>query len=146
MTFSAFEAYAAAIGVTASVTPESQNSDYESGLARIGKEYWHIRTARTTPTKPGAFLAFWTRDADGKTVPFSTGAVHAGLLVFVEQRGHRGVFRFTASHLAQLGVTSEPRSGKRGFRVYPAWCNDLNATAAATQRAQSAAFQEISVI
>ena len=141
MTFSAFETYTATFGITASVTPEAQNSDYEAGLARIGAEYWHIRTARTTPTKPGAFLAFWTRNADGVTTPFSTGAVHAGLLVFVEQDGERGVFRFTASHLAKLGVTSDPAAGKRGFRVYPDWCMHLNATATATQRAQSAAFQ-----
>lgn len=105
--------------MTASVTPKAQNSDYESGLARIGEEYWHIRAARTTPTKPGAFLAFWTRGADGVTAPFTTGAVNEGLLVFVEQSGHRGLFRFTASHLAQLGGTSEPKPGKRGFRVYP---------------------------
>ncbi|MFD6897535.1 MepB family protein [Rhodococcus sp. NPDC060086] len=141
MTFSAFEAYAATVGVTASVMPEAQNSDYESGIARIGEERWHIRTARTTPTKPGAFLAFWTRDLDGVTAPFSTGAVHAGLLVFVEQYGKRGVFRFTAPDLAKLGVTSESGPGKRGFRVYPDWCMHLNATATATQRAQSAAFQ-----
>ncbi len=142
MTFSAFEAYIAAVGVTASVTPEPQNNDYESGLARIGEEYWHIRTARTTPTKPGAFLAFWSRDENGVAHPFSAGAVHAGLLVFVEQLGHRGVFRFTAAHLAKLGITSSPGHGKRGFRVYPGWCKDLNATATKTQRAQSTAFQE----
>lgn len=124
------------------MTPETQNSDYESGLARIGEEYWHVRTARTTPTKPGAFLAFWTRNADGVTAPFSTGAVHAGLLVFVEQPGRRGVFRFTAAHLAKLGVTAGPGTGKRGFRVYPGWCTGLNATAIVTQRAQSTAFQE----
>lgn len=142
MDFSVFETYAATVGMTASVTPEPQNSDYESGLAKIGEEYWHFRTARTTPTKPGAFLAFWTRDAEGVTAPFSADAVNAGLLVFVEQLGRRGVFRFTASHLAKLGVTSESGPGKRGFRVYPDWCVGLNATATATQRAQSSAFQE----
>lgn len=127
--------------MTALVTPEAQNSDYESGLARIGEGYWHIRSARTTSTKPGAFLAFWTRGADGATAPFATGAVNEGLLVFVEQFGQRGVFRFTAPHLAKLGVTSEPGPGKRGFRVYPDWCADLNLTATATQRAQAPAFQ-----
>lgn len=142
MTFTAFEAYAATVGMAASVTPEAQNNDYESGLARVGEEFWHIRAARTTPTKPGAFLAFWMRDADGVTAPFPTGAVNEGLMVFVEQFGRRGFFRFTASHLAMLGVTSGPGPGKRGFRVYPDWCTHLNATAAATQIAQSSAFQE----
>jgi hypothetical protein len=142
VTFSAFEQFAAERGLTATVAPEEQNSDYESGLAVIGQESWHIRTARTTPTKPGAFVAFWMRDADGATAPFGDAQVDAGLLVFVEQGGRRGVFRFTDAHLAQLGVTAGRRPGKRGFRVYPAWCEDLNGQASATQRAQASAFLE----
>ena len=140
VTFSAFETYAALVGLSASVSPEPQNSDYESGLVEIGGEAWHIRTARNTPTKPGAFVAFWRRDADAKTVPFDDPS--AGLLVFVEQEGGRGVFRFTAEHLAGLGVTSGRGAGKRGFRVYPSWCDGLNRQATATQRVQAPAFQE----
>jgi hypothetical protein len=52
------------------------------------------------------------------------------------------VFRFTGAHLAELGITSGKRPGKRGFRVYPSWCTGLNDQAAATQRAQTRAFQE----
>ncbi|MFC8523647.1 MULTISPECIES: MepB family protein [Micrococcaceae] len=33
--------------------------------------------------------------------------------------------------------------GKRGFRVYPAWCTDLISQASRTQRAQAAAFSEL---
>lgn len=142
MQFSAFEAYAAEVGATVAVTPETQNSDYESGIAQICDEAWHIRTARNTPTKPGAFVAFWQRDADGTTTPFSDDDLAAGLLVFVEQQGRRGVFRFTGAHLAELGITSGRRPGKRGFRVYPSWCAGLNTQATATQRAQAPAFQE----
>lgn len=142
VTFSAFETYAAEIGISASISPEPQNSDYESGLIEIEGEAWHIRTARSTPTKPGAFVAFWRRDTDAKTVPFGDIDPAAGLLVFVEQSGGRGVFRFTAEHLAELGVTSGRGPGKRGFRVYPSWCQGLNRQAAATQRAQAPAFKE----
>lgn len=166
MQFSAFETYAAAVGipvgipggapveVPVAVIPEAQNSEYESGLAQMEGEAWHIRTARNTPTKPGAFLAFWRRDAEGKTAPFGDDDAAAGLLVFVEQQGRRGVFRFTAADLARLGISSgvslsgrsgvapKARAGKRGFRVYPSWCTDLNAQAAATQRAQAPAFSE----
>jgi hypothetical protein len=140
--FSAFESYASEVGVAAVVTPEVQNSDYESGVAQIDGEAWHIRTARNTPAKPGAFLAFWRRNLDGKTTPFSDDDPAAGLLVFVEHEGGRGVFRFTAAHLSDLGITAGRRAGKRGFRVYPKWCTGLNAQAAATQRAQAPAFQE----
>ncbi|SKA96295.1 hypothetical protein SAMN06295879_2192 [Agreia bicolorata] len=142
MQFRAFEAYATEVGTTVSMTPETQNSDYESGIAQIDGEAWRIRTARNTPTKPGAFVAFWQRDEDGTTTPFSDDDLAAGLLVFVEQQGGRGVFRFGRAHLAELGITSGAKSGKRGFRVYPSWCAGLNPQATATQHAQASAFQE----
>ncbi|ANE03645.1 MepB family protein [Corynebacterium crudilactis] len=142
MSFNAFEEYAAHIGMMAEVMSETQNSDYESGIAKFGNEMWHIRTSRNTPTKPGAFVAFWTREQSGDTGPFNSENVHAGLFVFVEQLGKRGVFRFTAKHLDQLGIISGQRSGKRGFRVYPSWCVQLNPQAQATQKAQAPAFQE----
>ena len=142
MQFKAFAVYSAEMGVAAEVIPEAQNSDYESGIFQIGEDAWHIRTARNTPTKPGAFVAFWQRDAEGNTTPFSDEDPAEGLFVFVEQHERRGVFRFTGAHLAELGITSGKRSGKRGFRVYPSWCAGLNARAATTQRAQAPAFQE----
>jgi hypothetical protein len=142
MQFSAFEAYAAVMGTNVAVTPEAQNSDYESGIAHIRGVAWHIRTARNTPTKPGAFVAFWQREVNGTTAPFSDDDLAAGLLVFVEQQGRRGVFRFTGAHLAELGITSGRKTGKRGFRVYPSWCAGLNPQASSTQRAQASAFEE----
>ena len=145
MEFRAFAEYAAAVGQPEAVDtarPEAQNSDYESGVAEIDGGTWHLRTARITPTKPGAFLAFWRRDETGETAPFAADAVGAGLIVLVEQAGRRGAFRFTAEHLSALGITAGPRPGKRGFRVYPGWCDGLNASAMATQRAQASAFRE----
>lgn len=142
MRFKAFATYASKTGLTTKVIPETQNSDYESGIVEIGGDLWHIRTARNTPTKPGAFVVFWQRDAEGNTKPFSANDSSAGLLVFVEQDERRGVFRFTRAHLAGLGITSGKRSGKRGFRVYPSWCSGLNSQAAATQRSQASAFEE----
>ena len=136
----------AAVGA---VTAEEQNSDYESGLARIGEELWRIRTARVTPTKPGAFVALWRRNAIGETEPFpASETAVAGALIFVSEHhdgtGRTGVFRFTRDHLSALGVLSSPaRPGKRGFRVYPPWAQELNRQAARTQAAQAAAFVAI---
>lgn len=130
------------MGLAVTIDPEEQNSDYESGIAHLADESLHIRTARVTPTKPGAFVAFWRRSTDGVTIPFGRDDVADGLLVFVEDGGRRGVFRFTPAHLADLGITSGARAGKRGFRIYPRWCTGLNATAAAAQRAQGPAFLE----
>jgi hypothetical protein len=142
MGFNAFADYSARACLAAEVIPETQNSDYESGIVQIGEEAWRIRTARNTPTKPGAFVAFWQRNVAGNTTPFSDDDPAAGLLVFVEQHDRRGVFRFTRAHLTELGVTSGRRQGKRGFRVYPSWCAGLNIQATITQRAQAPAFQE----
>lgn len=142
MTYSALEQYLAALGLDpVAVTPEDQNGDYESGRVQLPEGEWHIRTARITPTKPGAFVAFWCRAASGTTRPFRDDEVTAGLLVFVTDGDHRGAFRFTPAHLADLGVTAGRTAGKRGFRVYPEWCAGLNRKAERTQRAQAPAFR-----
>ncbi|UPO76367.1 MepB family protein [Arthrobacter sp. Helios] len=123
---------------------EEQNSDYESGVASLGEEHWRIRTARITPTKPGAFVAVWTRSQGGSPRPFTAEESLAGLLVFVEDEDRFGVFQFTPAHLVSAGyVSSDMHPGKRGFRVYPAWCSDLNPQASRTQRVQAAAFTEL---
>ncbi|WP_284974420.1 MepB family protein [Arthrobacter sp. efr-133-TYG-104] len=76
--------------------------------------------------------------------PFTAEESMAGLLVFVEEQERFGVFQFTTAHLISLGyVSSDLIPGKRGFRVYPAWCTDLNAQASRTQRAQGVAFDEL---
>jgi hypothetical protein len=68
----------------------------------------------------------------------------SGLFVFVEEQERFGVFQFTAAYLISLGyVSSDLHPGKRGFRVYPVWCTDLNSQASRTQRAQEAAFSEL---
>lgn len=124
---------------------EEQGSDYESGIALIGKEQWRIRTARITPAKPGAFVAVWKRNEGGSTRPFTADESMSGLMVFVEEQERFGIFRFTPAHLISLGyVSSDLRPGKRGFRLYPAWCTGLNAQALRTQRSQAAAFAELS--
>lgn len=142
MQFPSFTQYALEQRIGYEVIPEPHNGDYESGVATIDGAQWHIRTARNTPTKPGAFVAFWRRDETGSTAPYLAEDVDAGLLVFVAQDDRRGVFWFTAEHLDSLGITRGRHAGKRGFRVYPTWCQDLNRQAAETQRAQSSAFEE----
>ncbi|QIM18595.1 MepB family protein [Leucobacter coleopterorum] len=121
--------------------PEEQRGEYESGLVAMNGEQWRIRTARVTPTKPGAFVAVWKRDENGETRPFAREEAEAGLLLFVEDGDQFGVFRFSAAHLEELGITSSAtKPGKRGFRVYPSWCTGLNPQASRTQAAQSRAF------
>ncbi|WP_084697609.1 MepB family protein [Glaciibacter superstes] len=126
------------------VTPETQSSDYESGMVLLESGLWRIRTGRITPTKPGAFVAVWRRLDDGSTVPFGADDPAVGLHVFVEEQDHFGVFQFAAEQLASLGISQTEQSpGKRGFRVYPSWSTGLNRQAARSQKAQSPAFRDL---
>lgn len=149
MRFTALERYRALTSDRidlASLVCKEQQSDYESAHVEINGERWHIRTARVTPTKPGAFVAFWRRALSGSTEPFSDDSDFAGLLVFVVDGAKFGVFRFTREHLQSRGITSAHSApGKRGFRVYPSWCESLNPQATRTQRAQAAAFSDLTV-
>lgn len=105
---------------------------------------WRLRTARVTPTKPGAFVAVWERGDDGITRPFPQDESVRGLMVFIEDGERFGVFRFSSEDLDRLGVTSsEGQPGKRGFRLYPEWCSGLNPAALRTQRAQSSCFKTL---
>lgn len=124
--------------------PEEQRGEYESATVIIDSVMWRVRTARITPKKPGAFVAVWRRDEAGETRPFDADDGIAGLFVFVQEDDRFGVFRFTAEQLEHLGVTgSFTQAGKRGFRVYPSWCTNLNLQAARTQVAQSSAFTRL---
>ncbi len=146
MVFSALERYGKLSGTDPiPVIPEAQGSDYEAGRITSGSGTWRIRTARITPTKPGAFVAVWRRSPAGTTEPFDSSDTCDGLMVFVEDLHRFGVFNFTREHLVDLGVLQSAHSrGKRGFRVYPSWCTGLNSQAARTQRAQASAFVDLS--
>lgn len=66
-------------------------------------------------------------------------------MVFVKDGSRFGVFTFSRELLVGLGVVQSAHTpGKRGFRVYPTWCTNLNAQATRTQRAQAGAFTELS--
>ena len=142
MTYTALDRYClVTVQAHGEVIPEAQQSDYQAGIAEIDGQLWRIRTARTTPTKSGGFVAIWHRDETGSTAPYVSDAELHGALVFIEQSERFGVFRFTQQHLEQLGVyASATAPGKRGFRVYPSWVTGLHGQAKKSQDAQRPAF------
>jgi hypothetical protein len=132
-------------GISYHLAPENENADYGAALVTVGDKALRVREARVTPTKPGAFVSVWRRAAEGGTEPFPAADAGDGLLVFVAEGAHEGVFCFTVEHLGELGVTrSQTSPGKRGFRVYPPWCAGLNPQASRAQRAQASAFTDLS--
>ena len=54
MKFEFFYQFVAAFNLEATINATSDNANYESGIAELGAKTWHVRTARTTPSKPGA--------------------------------------------------------------------------------------------
>ncbi|WP_430867768.1 MepB family protein [Demequina aurantiaca] len=131
-------------GIEYAVAPEPDNAAYSAAVLTVGTVRLRVREARVTPTKPGAFVSVWRRAPDGGTEPFPAADAEAGVLVFVAEAAHTGVFHFTPAHLAELGVVStDSAPGKRGFRVYPPWCHHLNPQATRAQRAQASAFIDL---
>ncbi|PJJ45576.1 hypothetical protein ATK23_2859 [Glutamicibacter mysorens] len=142
MKFTALERYCHLTGQSyGEVTPEEQQSDYQAGVTELDGQRWRIRTARITPTKPGGFVAIWHRDETGTTAPYESEEGLRGVMVFIEEAGCFGVFRFTQQHLEELGVfASASAPGKRGFRVYPSWTAGLKGQAKESQNSQLPAF------
>lgn len=140
--YTALERYCRLTGQKHSeVMSEEQQSDYQAGISEIDGQLWRIRTARITPTKSGGFVAIWRRDTTGTTAPYESEEGFQGVMVFIAEADHFGVFRFTQQHLEHLGVfASASAPGKRGFRVYPSWTTGLKGQAKKSQEAQLPAF------
>lgn len=118
MGFRALEHYAQTRGLAPTgLVPEEQNTDYEADCVKLDDEWWQVRTARITPTKPGAFFVTWRRSPAGNTEPFSADDDCVGLLVFVSDGDRFGDFRFPSTALVELGIYSYRRS--TGNVVFP---------------------------
>lgn len=90
-----------------------------------------FRSAKVTPTKAGLFVTLWKRDAAGITRPYTAKDAIDEFWISVETNTGCGVFRFTAEALEKFGVLrSAKKPGKRGFRLYTPWDENLNPSAA----------------
>ena len=125
--------------------PEPHNSEYGAFLTRVGEAVVRIRSGKVTPTKLGAFVAVWQRNADGGTEPFaSEDGVHV-LAVSLTDKVNSGVFLFPTAALAAHDIVSVGNTGgKRGFRVYPPWAQVTSGQAQRTQRWQGEYFFDLS--
>lgn len=89
-----------------------------------------FRAAKVTPTKAGLFVTLWKRDEFGITRPYSaTDSIDEFWISTSTEHGN-GVFKFPANALGDFGVlSSEKKPGKRGFRLYTPWDENLNSNA-----------------
>ena len=102
------------------------------------------RSSKITPKKVRQFVTFWKRNQDGETEPFSENDQFDFYVINSKSGNRFGQFVFPKSELIDKGfISSERKSGKRGFRVYPAWDKTLNKQAEKTQKWQMNYFYEI---
>lgn len=91
------------------------------------------RKAKITPIKSGAFVALWKRNSIGKTIPFEVSDSFDFYIFEIEDACQKGLFVFPKLVLEKHNILSAEKEGKRGFRLYPTWCESLNKQAIKTQ-------------
>lgn len=117
--------------------PEKESQEYGACRFEIDGLKIISRNAKITPKKVGQFVTVWKRSAEGITIPFDETDDFDVLVVHVQKSNIVGQFVFSKSVLKDNGIiTSEVKSGKRGFRVYPPWDKPINAQAIKSQKWQ----------
>ncbi|PBQ32234.1 MepB family protein [Sphingobacteriaceae bacterium] len=123
---------------------ESESKEYSASTFVLNGIPVKFRTAKITPTKTGAFVTLWKRNATGITCPHNDTDPFNFYVISVRKEDFFGQFVFPKSALIKQGVLSRHgKEGKRGFRVYPDWERVENKQAEKTQKWQSEFFLEI---
>lgn len=123
---------------------EEQNKEYEGITFSIGKQTFRSRKAKKTPKKSGYFVVFWEKDEDNRNQAYTSLTAPDKLVITVFDQEKIGQFIFPKEILVKKHILShEEVMGKMALRVYPDWAQDLNSTAAATQKWQSPFFIDL---
>lgn len=117
-------------------SPDIEAKEYFGCNIEIKQLAVKYRKAKITPKKVGCFVALWKRDLDGKTIPYEASDLFDFYFIEVEDGVKKGVFLFPKLILIQNEILSFNKEGKRGFRLYPSWCESLNKQAIRTQNWQ----------
>ncbi|PQJ10257.1 hypothetical protein CJD36_016360 [Flavipsychrobacter stenotrophus] len=130
--------------VATDVQPDKESAAYNGCRFTLNGKCVIYREAKITPTKPGLFVTVWKRNEQGITAPFDRTDGIDLVVIDVRKDQLSGQFVFPVTALVEHGVFSaNGKDGKRGFRVYPPWEQDLNKKATKTQQWQVAYFLKI---
>ncbi len=130
--------------VATDVQPGKESAAYNGCRFTLKGKCVIYREAKITATKPGLFVTIWKRNELGTTAPFDITDGVDLVVIDVNKGALHGQFVFPVAALVEHGVFSGVnREGKRGFRVYPPWEQDLNMQATKTQQWQVAYFLKI---
>ncbi|EOI05094.1 hypothetical protein UAY_00568 [Enterococcus moraviensis ATCC BAA-383] len=123
---------------------EEQNREYEGVTFSIGKQTFRSRKAKITPKKAGYFVVFWEKDVENNNQPYEAATAPDKLVITVFDQEKIGQFIFPKEILIKKRILSQGEiKGKMAMRVYPNWVEELNKTAAATQKWQREFFVDL---
>ncbi|MDP9955554.1 hypothetical protein J2X97_001191 [Epilithonimonas hungarica] len=104
------------------ITPDLECEEYSGFNFKINQTNYKFRKSKLTPKKVGQFVTFWKRDLYGKTVPFDVNDDFAFYIISIEESENSGFFLFPKVILEKENlISSEQKTGKRGFRIYADW-------------------------
>lgn len=119
-----------------------EGKDYESCKFTVEEYFFLGRKSKITPTKKGEFVTLWKR-LDKDTHPFEQKDKID--YVFIVNQNATGYFLFPQAILLEKGIfQSSKKKGKRGFRLYFPWEEDLNPQAKKTRSWQEKYFHTLS--
>ncbi|SDG06391.1 MepB family protein [Epilithonimonas hungarica] len=123
------------------ITPDLECEEYSGFNFKINQTNYKFRKSKLTPKKVGQFVTFWKRDLYGKTVPFDVNDDFAFYIISIEESENSGFFLFPKVILEKENlISSEQKTGKRGFRIYADWHFPNNKQAEKTKLWQTEYF------
>ncbi|MPT32296.1 MAG: hypothetical protein E2600_11665 [Chryseobacterium sp.] len=123
------------------ITPDLECEEYSGFNFKINQTNYKFRKSKLTPKKVGQFVTFWKRDLYGKTVPFDVNDDFAFYIISIEESENSGFFVFPKVILEKENlISSEQKTGKRGFRIYADWHFPNNKQAEKTKLWQTEYF------
>ncbi|MCB9228313.1 MAG: MepB family protein [Deltaproteobacteria bacterium] len=115
----------------------------EDLIRKISTKNILFREGKVTPKKKGLFVTLWKRDAEGNTCPFDSSDPYDYVIINVHNVKRSGAFIFPKDVLVKNRIFShQDITGKRAFRLYPPWENELNQQATKSQEWQIRYFVE----
>ena len=120
-----------------------ESTEYSACSFKLNGKTIVYRSSKITPTKTGQFVTIWKRSKNGITEPYDFSDDMDFLIITTRSGENFGQFVFPKSVLADKGIITRGKEGKRGMRVYPPWDITTNKQAEKTQSWQIKFFLTI---
>lgn len=127
------------------IATDPESEEYFGFNFKINEINIKFRKSKLTPKKVGQFVTFWKRDKENKTVPFDINDDFDFYIILTEESENSGFFIFPKLILEKENlISSQSKTGKRGFRIYADWHFPNNKQAEKTKLWQTQYFIDLS--